>query len=414
VTEVLNIWLHDRVVGTLERRGSDLVYTPTIDSDLSVAHRGPGSWSADLSRNWFDGLLPEGDRRARLAARFQVRPDDTFGLLAEVGWECAGAVAVLPLDRTPAGGSYQQLTDDDVAERLDALPSRDLGPDSAVRMSLGGAQEKLLLARFGGDWDLPLDGAASTHILKPEPAQWPGLAFAEAWALRVAANATQASEATVSTTLGSRPVLIVTRYDRERSGNSIRRRHQEDLCQALGLPPGAKYATVPARPRDPSFARLAAVLVERAADPPAELLRLLEQVTVSIGLANADTHAKNVSLLHRQDGTVELAPLYDVVPTLAFVPGQTHVGMSIGGRFKMTEIGKGQLVAEAVSWGVPQTVATRTIERIAADLTAGVEVANDVYPAIAAAARAAALAGIYRVTLEQPSRHPSRRGPRVA
>ena len=354
MTSTLAVWLSDRQVGTLEKTGSgDLVYTPGVDVPLTVAASGLATWSPQLTRNWFDGLLPEGDRRVRLAARFGLRSEDTFGLLAEIGWECAGAVAVLPDGRSPTSGRYEPIDDAGVAERLDALPSIDLDPDDAIRMSLGGAQDKLLLARIAQRWALPIDGAPSTHILKPEPDLWPGLAAAEAWALRVASAATPASAAVLSTELGARPVIVVTRYDRARSerehlGDRIVRIHQEDLCQALGLPVGIKYAR-PGRAEDPSLARLARILVERAVDPPAELIRLLQQVAASVALRNADSRAKNLSLLH-QGNAVRLAPLYDVAPTLAFVPRQTPLGLSIGGKFKLTEIGGEHLVAEATAW----------------------------------------------------------------
>src|SRR5664280_3762386 len=105
MTSTLAVWMSDRRVGTLEKTpAGDLLYSPDIDVTLTVAAAGLGTWSPQLTRNWFDGLLPEGDRRARLAARFGLRAEDTFGLLAEIGWECAGAVAVLPEGRSPSSG----------------------------------------------------------------------------------------------------------------------------------------------------------------------------------------------------------------------------------------------------------------------------------------------------------------------
>ena len=102
--------MSDRRVGTLEKTGSgDLLYAPGVDVPLTVAASGLATWSPQLTRNWFDGLLPEGDRRVRLAARFGLRSEDTFGLLAEIGWECAGAVAVLPDGRSPTSGRYEPI-----------------------------------------------------------------------------------------------------------------------------------------------------------------------------------------------------------------------------------------------------------------------------------------------------------------
>jgi serine/threonine-protein kinase HipA len=44
-------------------------------------------------------------------------------------------------------------------------------------------------------------------------------------------------------TVGGRPYLLVTRYDRRFDANGqVHRLHQEDFCQALGIPPERKYA----------------------------------------------------------------------------------------------------------------------------------------------------------------------------
>ncbi len=402
MTAALAVWLEGRRIGTLDRvprRGFQ--YVPGVDERLTVAAAGMTAWSPELTRNWFDGLLPEGDRRARVARRFDVRPEDTFGLLAQIGWECAGAVAILPEGRSPDDGRYEAIDDTAVGQRLDDLPSRDLDDDDAMRMSLGGAQEKLLLARRDGSWALPIDGAPSTHILKPEPAIWPGLAVAEAWSLQVARAATHASEAAVAQDLGTRPVIVVTRYDREIRGDSILRRHQEDLCQALGLPPSAKYARHPARPDDPSFAHLARIIQERAANPPNELVRLLAQVTVTVALRNADAHAKNFSVLHDGDA-VSLSPMYDVSPTTAFLPTQTTLGLSVGGKFRMADVGTEQMVQEAVAWGVPSRVALDTVRQVASDLAAGVEQADESYPDLPSGPRDVAMAGIDQIQRPRP------------
>jgi len=93
-------------------------------------------------------------------------------------------------------------------------------------MSLGGAQEKLASSPASATPGRYLEGAPSTHILKPEPEQWPGLASAEAWALVAASEGDAGAEAVVSDSLGSRPVLIVTRYDRPVRGGAITRLHQ--------------------------------------------------------------------------------------------------------------------------------------------------------------------------------------------
>jgi serine/threonine-protein kinase HipA len=276
-------------------------------------------------------------------------------------------------------------------------------------MSLGGAQDKLLLAGHPGGWALPEDGAPSTWILKPEPDRWPGLAAAEAWALGLASTVTEVCEAHVESSLGRRPVLAVKRYDRsEREGQTVRI-HQEDLCQALGLPPSRKYARPGGPPAlSPALARLARILRERAVSPDEELMRLLQQVVVSVALRNTDLHGKNLSLVHVQ-GSVALAPAYDITTTTAFVPAQQHIGLSIGGTFRIDQIAGDQLVLEARSWGMPERIATEVVRSTAAVLRAATAGVMHEIPGLPESVKAIADVGIEAVSVPRPGRAPTRR-----
>ena len=123
----LAVWLGDGPVGSLSRsgRGFQLRFTrrPGVTAALTVAPDGAdATWTPPFTRAWFDNLLPEEGRRTAAEAEHGVERGDTFGLLAAIGWECAGAVSVLPEGWRPASGSYQALDDIDVWERLDALP----------------------------------------------------------------------------------------------------------------------------------------------------------------------------------------------------------------------------------------------------------------------------------------------------
>ena len=181
--EPLVVWLGDEVVGELRASGRRAAQFHPARPRIGLAAGAQvdaSPWPADFTRSWFENLLPEEEPRARIAARFGLRSDDTWGLLARIGWECAGAVSVLPPGFTPKSGSYRSLTSEEMWDRIDALPARPYDSDAAIRMSLGGGQSKILLARLDDRWHLPLDGAPSTHILKPEPAYYPGLAIAEA------------------------------------------------------------------------------------------------------------------------------------------------------------------------------------------------------------------------------------------
>ncbi len=372
MTDTLAVWLGPDRVGELVRDRRTVTYRHRPGAPrLTVAPEGDElTWSPAFTRAWFDGLLPEEERRSVAETERGVDRGDTFGLLAAIGWECAGAVSVLPEGRMPASGSYHALTDDEVWERLDALPRAVAEIDHQVRLSLGGAQDKLLLARVDGRWHLPLDGAISTHILKPDPVRFPGLAAAEWWSLRAAASVTRTATADLLVAPGHRPTLVVERYDREIQGAAIARTHQEDLCQVLGLGPAAKYPRSQG-PRDASLRRLADLLLARAQDPPAELVRLLEQVVVTVALANTDAHAKNLSVVHVGPNIIALAPLYDVAPTLFFLPTQRHVALPVGRKWRIDEITRRHLLEEARSWGVPDSLARSTIGSALEQLEAG-------------------------------------------
>ena len=400
VAEPLVVWLGDEIVGELRASGrrSAQFYPARPRIHLAVGAPDDGSpWPADFARAWFENLLPEEEPRVRIAARFGLRSDDTWGLLERIGWECAGAVSVLPQGRSPQLGTYQALADAELWKRIDELPARPYDADAAVRMSLGGGQSKLLLTRRGDRWHLPIDGAPSTHILKPEPVYHPGLALAEAWALRVAAASTSAAEGRVMIAEGHPPTLVVTRFDRQTGADGVvRRTHQEDMCQVLGIPPDIKYAEHPENDRQPSYARFAAVLERGAFDPRAELVHLVEHVTVNLALGNTDAHAKNTSVFHDSSGGLRLTPIYDIAPTLTFIP-QRHFGLSVAGKFVITEITREHLVREARTWGVPDRVARVTIEHtLDAIRTSGVAAADDAYPGVRADVRAVALEQIER------------------
>ena len=376
----LAVWLHDQRVGTLlrEPRGGVRFDAQDGAADLTVSPLGTGTpWSKAFSRDWFEGLLPEEGQRTTAERNHSVARGDTFGLLAAIGWECAGAVSVLPEGRTPATGRYEPLTNDEVLERLDAMPRLVDLVDRSVRLSLGGAQDKLLLRKTLEGWSLPLDGAPSTHIFKPESPAYPGLAVAEAWCLAAAAAATATVSARLQAPAGHRPTLVVERYDRTITGDGIVRTHQEDMCQVLGLSPADKYANS-AKPGEPQMARLAQILLNRSENPTEELRRLLQQLAVNIAFGNADAHAKNYSLVHG-NGAVTLSPLYDVSPTMAFLASQDRAALPVAGKFRLEEIARRHLLAEARTWGVPEAVAREVIATTLERLRIGMSAAEGTY-----------------------------------
>jgi serine/threonine-protein kinase HipA len=131
-------------------------------------------------------------------------------------------------------------------------------------------------------------------------------------------------------TFGGEVVIVVERYDRERINGVLTRVHQEDLCQALGIPPTRKYESE----GGPGVAAIAGLLQAYSTDPDADRLRFLDAMALNWLLAATDGHAKNYSILHAGGPQLRLAPLYDVITVLPYPQlnkGRRTLAMSIGG-----------------------------------------------------------------------------------
>ena len=374
----LAIWLDMRHVADLQidrRQNLSLTYTDEaveifglgtlcLSVALPVART---TYRHNLTFPWAEGMLPEGETRTVLERLFRVRRGDTFRLLVTIGRECAGAVSFLDPGENPVYSPerHDPLTSEQLEEAISDLKSRPLGADDDVRVSLGGIQAKLLLTKDGdGRWTRPAPGVPSTHILKPEPFEFPGLVASEAYILRAANYCGFPSANVELSNIGGRDVLIVERFDRKIDAHGrILRIHQEDAGQALSLDPSngkLKYQSSLDEP--PSLSAIAEVLRTHGTDPVRDLLRLLEMTTIHIAVGNTDAHARNHGFIHVAGG-VSLSPLYDAAPTREFVTTRT-VALWVGDQMVLSEITRDHLVREAVGWGFPQATAERTVRRI--------------------------------------------------
>jgi serine/threonine-protein kinase HipA len=97
------------------------------------------------TRTWFGNLLPEGDFLNAVARRLGRSTGDVFGLLVDLGGECAGAISLLPSGNDPLEpGRYQQLGEDELFALVSADPPLPLlAGETGGRLSLAGAQNKV-------------------------------------------------------------------------------------------------------------------------------------------------------------------------------------------------------------------------------------------------------------------------------
>ncbi|MHB8246488.1 MAG: type II toxin-antitoxin system HipA family toxin [Acidimicrobiales bacterium] len=381
----LDVWLYDTYLGVLSepRPGK-----PRLDyTGEAEARFRPGSTILSISmpidlvrkpngvavRAFFNGLLPEGTNRTRLEEEFGVAAGDDFGLLAAIGRDCAGAVVVLPSgSEAPSKvGHFAEVGDEWIAEAVRGIDDRPLGADEEVRVSLAGAQEKLLLARTPeGRWARPADGAPSTHIFKPQDMRLYGYAAGEAFCLELAHRLSLTDVEVSVATIAGRPVLVVSRYDRHMTEHRVERIHQEDATQALAVDLSGNRGRLKYESQGgPSLRDLAGVL--RTYAGAEDLDKLIRTMVLNVAVGNSDAHAKNFSILHPPHGAVALAPAYDVTPTAFYRGVPTPVGandltdklgLRINGRASVHAVTADDLIAEAASWGVRRSRAAQVVE----------------------------------------------------
>lgn len=342
ILDNLVVWWGERVAGTLsiDRGGAmHFAYAPDwlADPNAPALSRAMPKREAEyddaICKAVFGGLLPEEGQRTAIARALGVSPDNPFRLLAALGGDVAGALAFLPTGEHPsqaATGDPESLDDAALFELIERLPRVPmLAGEGGARLSLAGAQSKLPVVLVSGQVAVPLPGQPSTHLIKPEPDRFPGLAANEAFCLALARAVGLDAVKAEWRQVNGRPYLLVSRYDRAAEGDAVRRLHQEDFAQALGIPSNRKYAAE----GGPVFRDCFTLLREAAARPALEVLKLVDAAIFNVIIGNADAHAKNFSLLRQEGGAspIVLAPLYDLVGTVMWAELAPRFAMTFGG-----------------------------------------------------------------------------------
>ena len=301
---------------------------------------------------FFENLLPEEWQREAAARALGISAGNPFRLLQALGGDTAGALTFWPADQPmPFGSSVSApvpLNDAELAALFDRLGQRPMLAGEGTRYSLAGAQSKLPVVLIDNRIALASPGQATTHIIKPEPARFPGLAANEAFCMALAKSIGLAAADAEWRFAGGRAFLLVSRYDRITQNGPVRRLHQEDFAQALGVMSSRKYAS----DGGPVF-RDCFDLVRRATtNPETEVLKLIDAALFNLIIGNADAHAKNFSLLRKANGEVALAPLYDLVSTIGWPELSSRFAMKYGQAKKLEDMSIGSFERFAADGGV--------------------------------------------------------------
>lgn len=285
---------------------------------------------------FFSNLLPEGTVLSTILKLKRLPQGDIYAQLALLGEEVAGAFSIAPID-TPKffpEPSYQVYDSKSLEKDLQQLSYHTplLMQHAALRLSLAGAQNKIPVKFEKGQFWLPVNGAPSTHILKP--AIQPHVVFRdsvwnEALCLRLAKQC-GLNAVSLEVFFCSEPVLVIERYDRIQKEKKIQRLHQLDFCQLTGRLPDQKYEK-----EGGISLKMIFDVIDRYTDKPAlNRLKALDWILFNYLIGNADAHAKNLAVLVLPNNKIQLAPFYDILCTQLYDSLDTRMAMAIGGEYR--------------------------------------------------------------------------------
>ena len=262
------------------------------------------AFSVDDTRNFFEGLLPEGFTRRCVAGLLHTDANNYLALLAGLGNECLGAIRITDENNEVVNADYQKLTIDEVSQlaREGAMETAELVTKS--HLSLAGASGKvgLYYDENNKDWYLPKGAAPSTHIVKQSHVRLDGIVTNEQLCMMTAGNMGIEIPESFIVNVGDgrdEEVLLATkRYDRAiKDGlkkinglNVPYRLHQEDFSQAMGISAHNKYES-----ENTGYLKMMFEIIrQKSFNPIADQLKMWDICIFNYLIGNTDNHIKNV------------------------------------------------------------------------------------------------------------------------
>ena len=298
-------------------------------------------YGPEYAEPFFENLAPEGAARQQLAEKFHLSEENAFSLLAKIGGDCAGAVALLPKGaRQSHRGGIKEIRKEELSRMIDRLPENPLltGLRGAPRLSLAGAQSKFAVIKDSvGRYFRSDDEHPTTHIIKIGNQRYPELLQNEFFCMRLAKEFFDDAVEVQLNAVNGRKFLEIQRFDRVYKNGRLERLHQEDFCQVLGLLSRMKYHA----DGGPGVRTIYRAIMEHSDRKAADVFKLVKMLVYNYLIGNTDAHAKNFSFLHtaRENGVV-LSPAYDLL-AVDIYPEKTvshAIAMPINGKGKFAAV----------------------------------------------------------------------------
>ena len=293
---------------------------------------------------FFSNLLPERDGVLRdyLAQRAGISPEREFPLLWLVGTDLPGAVIAEDSEGQPLPPPEEKSA------------TREANKEEVLRFSLAGVQLKFSAIGQGGkQLRIPAQGRDGQWIVKLPSPRFPKVPENEfammTLAREVGIDVPEFGLMPVNA-FGNLPAefeedktsaYFIRRFDRGPNGERI---HAEDFNQIYGQYPEKKY-------EEHGYTGMAKdIWALLGAKGLAEFIR---RVIFNAAIGNADMHLKNWSLLYRNGRTPELAPGYDYVSTMRYLP-ERGLGLPLARTKDVSRLDDELLEKASVQAGVPR------------------------------------------------------------
>jgi serine/threonine-protein kinase HipA len=318
----LDAWIENRRVGALTESpksdGSTLyafeyeeVTSKDIVSLTMVPIEGELRFESPTFPSPFEMVLPEGERRARIEEARKILRTDSFSLLSYVGGNPVNRVLFLPPGEAPHDPPPELPAPAEIAGTSKGRELfRNLVAKLDLRQGIAGVQPKVLGAPSPTKLSPDLrQFRGSTHILKASTSRFPFLAANEHTCLGVLAKAGISVPRTTLSADGE--LLLVERFDISKDG---RLAGFEEAAALMGETSATKYQR--------EFGTMVDILSEFISPGARANARstLVKCLVLNHLLGNGDAHLKNFGVLYEDAAHVSLAPIYDCVSTLPYIP----------------------------------------------------------------------------------------------
>ncbi|MBX2849813.1 MAG: HipA domain-containing protein [Acidiferrobacterales bacterium] len=369
----LNVFINTDLVGELSEVNGlwQFAYNPAwvnsnssyaLTPSLNLQHEVHLDTGSVRPVQWFfDNLLPEEAARALIAKSTKVDKDDAFSLLAEVGAESAGAITLLADGEELEPGNVQPLSYKELSQRIQNLPKASLNNQNRKRMSLAGAQHKMLIVMRGDELFEPSGAMASTHILKPEhqyPDDYWFTARNEYFTMRLAQ---QCGLNVPPVTIRYLPeaVYIIQRFDRTGEYPNQQRIHVIDGCQLLNFAAHSKYRM--------SNANNLKKIIDQCRKRAQTTVQIFRWALFNFLVGNNDAHLKNLSFAALPSG-LSLMPHYDLLSTIIYHGSGKHkdaeLSQPMGQAETYGQVTSQDIITFAEELGLKANITNREIERM--------------------------------------------------